>query len=107
MLSHMLNSVSHHLETSSDEIENVAVKKMSERSDNKISSTAGLGKEIKIYQQDCQRMVTSIDNYPTLELDAPMDIQLTKGVSMFYRFALKGLPSPIKFEIIYNDVPAE
>ena len=52
-------------------------------------------------------MVTAIDNYPSLELDAPMDIQLTKGVCMFYRFPLNGLPSPIKFEINYNDVPAE
>lgn len=52
-------------------------------------------------------MVTAIDDYPAIQLETPIDIQLTKGVKLYYRFQLKGLPSPLMFDIKYNDVPAE
>ena len=66
---------------------------------NKSLTTQNLSKDIKIYQQDCQRMVTAIDDYPAIQLETPIDIQLTKGVKLYYRFQLKGLPSPLMFDI--------
>jgi len=33
---------------------------------NKALTTQSLSKDIKIYQQDCQRMVTAIDDYPAI-----------------------------------------
>jgi len=66
---------------------------------NKTLTSQGLSKDIKIYQQDCQRMVTAIDDYPAILLETPMAIQLTKGVQLYYRFQLKNLPSPLMFDI--------
>jgi hypothetical protein len=60
-------------------------------------------KDIRIMNQLCQRIVTASDEYPAIEIGAAMDIELSKGVILFYRMEIKGAPSPLKFDLKYFD----
>jgi hypothetical protein len=47
--------------------------------------------------------VTASDEYPTLELEQSQDIELTPGGgTLIYRFELRKVPSPLKFDIQYR-----
>ena len=52
----------------------------------------------------CQRLVISDDEYPTLAVGYPFDIELDAGLPLFYRVPLHGVCSPIKFEIVYKSL---
>ena len=63
-------------------------------------------KEIRIMNQLCQRIVTASDEYPAIDIGAAIDIELSKGVILFYRMEIKDVPSPLKFDITYFDMKA-
>lgn len=63
-------------------------------------------KEIRIMNQLCQRIVTASDEYPAIDVGTAIDIELSKGVILFYRMEIKDVPSPLKFEITYFDMEA-
>ena len=56
-------------------------------------------RDIRIMNQLCQRIVTASDEYPAIEIGAATDIELSKGVFLFYRMEIKGVPSPLKFDV--------
>jgi hypothetical protein len=64
-------------------------------------------KEIRIMNQLCQRIVTGSDEYPAIDIGAAIDIELSKGVILFYRMEIKDAPSPLKFDITYFDMKAD
>lgn len=42
------------------------------------------------------------DEYPQLDINVPLDIELQPQISLFYRVLIADLPSPLKFEIKYH-----
>ena len=52
-------------------------------------------------------MLTGNDEYPELKLGGSNGIFISKKQSLYYRIDIKGVPSPLKCQIIYSNIEAK
>jgi hypothetical protein len=54
-----------------------------------------------------ERIVAASDDYPTIDTNSSIDIELSEGNVLFYRMEIKGMSSPLKFEVTYDVLEAD